>query len=180
MTGELARERLELWPPGEAGAAVDWAPGPGDVLFLAGVDWRYLAGAGLEALPNPRINLIQHVRHAHEGSELYGYLAYKAIRVCVSREVADAIRGTGRVNGPVVAIPNGVEMLSVRPCGGVAEAARRSVVIAGYKEPQLAKAVAAGLAAANLEHLALTEFRARREFLELLGGSRVAICLPRG
>ena len=69
---------------------------------LAGVDWRYLAESGLESLPNPRINLIQGVRHAHEGTEFHRYLAHRAIRVCVSREVADAISATERVEGPIL------------------------------------------------------------------------------
>ena len=40
-TETLARERLELWTPGDAGTAADWAPRPDDLLFVAGVDWRY-------------------------------------------------------------------------------------------------------------------------------------------
>ena len=94
-TETLARERLKLWPPGDAGAAADWEPRPEDLLFVAGVDWRYLTTGGFDALANPRINLIQHVRHAHAGTELYGYLANRAVRICVSQEVADAITATG-------------------------------------------------------------------------------------
>lgn len=178
-TGALAAEREELWPPGAAGAAGRWAPEPDDVLFLAGVDWRYLYGEGLGKLPNPRINLVQHVRHAHEGTELYGYLAHRAVRICVSREVADAIGGTGRVNGPVVAIPNGMERMPIMDCAGVAEPKRNQVLIAGYKEPGLARALAGRLSSMGIEHLLLTEFRARDDYLDLLAKSRVAVCLPR-
>ncbi|MDE0367565.1 MAG: sulfotransferase domain-containing protein [Gammaproteobacteria bacterium] len=178
-TETLARQRLELWPPGDAGAAADWAPRPDDLLFVAGVDWRYLAAGGFDALPNPRINLIQHVRHAHEGTELYGYLANRAVRICVSREVADAITATGRVNGPVLTIPNGIEAFSIRTFAGAAGSERRPVVIAGYKEPVLAKSLSDRLAALGIEHTLLTEFLAREKFLERLAGSRVAVCLPR-
>ena len=58
----LARERRRLWPPGAGAVAEGWEPERGDVLFVAGVDWRYLAENGLEELPNPRINLVQGVR----------------------------------------------------------------------------------------------------------------------
>ena len=92
----LARERQRLWPAGDGIMARRWEPADRDVLFLAGVDWRYLFGSGLEALANPRINLIQHVRHAHENTELHRYLSERAIRICVSQEVADAISATGR------------------------------------------------------------------------------------
>ena len=64
-----ARERQRLWPAGDGIMARRWEPADRDVLFLAGVDWRYLFGSGLEALANPRINLVQHVRHAHENTE---------------------------------------------------------------------------------------------------------------
>ncbi len=175
-TGALARERADLWPPGDAGVAGRWTPGIGDVLFVAGVDWRYLAAQRLETLLNPRVNLVQGVRHAHPGTELYGYLAHRAVRICVSGEVADAIGGTGRVNGPVLTIPNGIDLV---PDAAAARAAkRRAVLIVGYKAPQLAQAVAMRLAAANIDHLALTEFRAREAFLTLLAESSVAVCLP--
>ena len=178
-TQALARQRLELWPPGDEGAAMRWAPGEDDVLFVAGVDWRYLADGSFDALPNPRVNLIQHVRHAHEGSELYGYLAYKAVRICVSQEVADAISATGRVNGPVLAIPNGIEALAAGQFGGASESERRPVVIAGYKEPALARKLAGCLEERGVAHLLLTDFLERAEFLEMLAGSRIAVCLPR-
>ena len=178
-TEALAGERLELWPPGDAGAAADWAPRPDDLLFVAGVDWRYLAAGGFDALPNPRINLIQHVRHAHEGTELYSYLANRAVRICVSQEVADAITLTGRVNGPVLTIPNGVDTLSVKTSAGVPGSERRPVVIVGYKAPDLARSLARQLAVMGIEHVLLTEFLARKKFLEFLAGSRIAVCLPR-
>lgn len=178
-TETLDRERLELWPPGDAGTAANWAPRPDDLLFVAGVDWRYLAAGGFDAVPNPRVNLIQHVRHAHKGTELYGYLANRAVRICVSQEVADAIAATGRVNGPVLTIPNGIEAFSVQTTADAAGSESRPVVIAGYKEPGLAKSLADRLVAMDVEHTLLTEFLAREKFLELLAGSRVAVCLPR-
>ena len=52
-------------------------------------------------------------------------------------------------------------------------------VVVGTKEPALARAVAEGLTAAKIEHLTLSTFRARQEFLDLLAGSLVAVCLPR-
>ena len=94
-----ARERGGLWPAGNGVMVERWEPANRDVLFLAGVDWRYLYGSGLETLANPRTNFVQHVRHAHDGTELYRYLSERAVRICVSQEVADAISATGRTNG---------------------------------------------------------------------------------
>ena len=146
------------------------------MLFLAGVDWRYLAECGLESLPNPRINLIQGVRHAHEGSEKHRYLAEKAIRICVSREVADAISSTGRTLGPILTIPNGTELTPVEAAN---RARPRPVTIVGYKRPELALALSGRLDEERIaRHPPATEFLERRLFLDRLAESRVAVCLP--
>ena len=178
-----ARERALLWPTGEHAAASQWAPGPRDLLFVAGVDWRYLARSGLRDLATPRINLVQHVRHAHEGTELYGYLSERAVRICVSREVAEAIGATGRTTGPVLTIPNGTDApLCGRAPDGVPagyETRPVAVTIAGYKSPDLARALSGRLHAARIEHRLLTDFLDRDAFLALLAESRVAVCLPR-
>ena len=190
-TAALARERSQLWPPGEAGAAARWTPGRDDVLFLAGVDWRYLAAQGLDALPNPRVNLIQGVRHAHD-TELYGYLAHRAVRVCVSKEVADAIKSTGQVNGPVFAIPNAVDVRFQGPTrrglgwrSGLKPwaLARRhlqppTTTIIGYKRPDLAQALSHRLNRAGVRHRLLLSFLPRHQFLATLVASSVAVCLP--
>ena len=180
----LARERRQLWPAGEQGVGMRWEPEHRDVLFLEGAsDWPYLIKSGLETLTNPRINLIQHVRHAHEDNVRYRYLAERAVRICVSQEVADAISATGRTNGPVLTIPNGIDVAPVGldgkglPAGY--EKRCRSIVIAGYKSPDLARGLSERLDAERIEHLLVMEFLERSTFLDLLANSRIAVCLPR-
>ena len=152
------------------------------MLFLAGLDWRYLGGSGLVDSANPRINLIQHVRHAHAGTELYRYLTRRAIRICVSQEVADAISATGRTNGPVLTIPNGIDVTPFEWTGDGSPAGfgnrRRPITIVGYKSPVLAQALSEMLDAARIEHLLVMEFLDRDTFLGLLTESRIAVCLP--
>ena len=178
-----ARERGRLWPAGDGVMAERWEPAGGDVLFLAGLDWRYLKQSESSADANPRINFIQHVRHAHEGTELYGYLTEKAIRICVSREVADAIRATGRTNGPVLTIPNGTDVTPFDSAGEDSPAGfderRNPITIVGYKRPDLARSLSERLDAAGIEHLLVSEFLDRKQYLELLCESRAAVCLPR-
>ena len=176
------RERARLWPSEECAAADRWAPGRRDLLFLAGVDWRFLKRSGLENLSNPRINLIQGVRHAHECTELYGYLSERAVRICVSREVADAVAATGRATGPVFTIPNGIDVALCErsedgsPAGY--EARRQGVTIAGYKRPDLARGLSERLHMGHIDHRLHTDFLERNTFLALLGESRVLVCLP--
>lgn len=179
--GSLARDRRWLWSARDA-AAPKWRPEPRDLLFIAGTDWRYLAERGLEALPNPRINLIQGVRHADTASDLYAYLSKKAVRICVSPEVADAVSATGRIKGPVLTIPNGVDLSPFDPAedGSPAgyERRRQPLAIIGYKRPDLAWSLAERLDAESIPHLLLVKPLDRRAFLALLAETRVAVCLP--
>ena len=175
-------DQHRLWPPRKGAYAEHWRPSRPDILFLAGLDWRYLIDNGLDALPNPRINLIQHVRHAHEGTELHGYLEHKAVRICVSEQVADAIRATGRVNGPVYTIANGIDAspLAVlrRQAATLRPAKRRFLLVVGYKQPELAKALAEHLRDAQVPHRLLLDFVPRRKFLAALASAEVTVCLP--
>ena len=183
VDASLLGERGRLWPAGVEETAPCWKPEPGDVLFLEGAsDWPYLIDNGLETLPNPRINLIQHVRHAHADNVRYRYLSERAIRICVSQEVADAISATGRANGPILTIPNAVDVMPFEPGtdGSPAgyDARRQAVTIVGYKSPGLARELSERLDAERTGHRLLTEFLDRDTFLGLLTDTRIAICLP--
>ena len=175
-TPELLRERDSLWPLAPDEAADDWAPAAEDVFFVAGTDWRYLLATGLDRLPNPRLNLVQGVRHAQRGSELRTFLPQPAIRICVSPEVAAAVAATGEANGPVVTIPNGTALLPSPP--GAEKRDPRSVVIVGYKQPALATALAERLRQLGIAHRLLTQFLPREHFVEALTTNAVAVCLP--
>ena len=178
----FARESQRLWPSGESAPPERWEPVEGDLLFLAGLDWQYLFGSGLDGLSNPRINLVQHVRHAHEGTELHRFLAEPAIRICVSQEVADVIAATGRTRGPIVTIPNGIDVTPFEPADDGSPAGFESrpfpVTIVGYKRPDLARSLATRLDVAGVEHRLCTEFFDRGRFLDVLAESRIAVCLP--
>ena len=153
------------------------------MLFLTGGDWRYLYQRGLDGLANPRVNLIQAVRHWNEGPGHYRYVTERAIRICVSEEAANAISATGRANGPVLTIPNGTELVPFNSIEDGSPAGFdercRPVTIVGYKRPDLAQGLSERLDAACIEHLLAPELLDRSAFLELLGESRIAVCLPR-
>lgn len=172
----LLRERAALWPLGPGESKPEWTPSPRDVLFLAGTDWRYLLAKGLDALPNPRLNLIQGVRHVDAGQELRTYLPQRAIRICVSPETAAAVADTGEANGPVLTIPNGTDVALPPPAPGL----RRlwQAIIVGYKEPALASALAERLVRQGVPHRLLGTFLPRQRFLEALRAAPVAVCLP--
>ena len=174
-----ARQRRQLWRAREEELVADWTPRRGDVLFLAGTDWRYARARGFDAGDNPRINLIQGVQHARKGTRLHGYLARRAIRVCVSAEVAAAIAKTGLARGPLVTIPNGLDLGALPVERETPVANRQSpVLVVGYKRPDLANELAARLGQEGIAHTTTTGFLERPKFLRLLAQSPVAVCLP--
>ena len=67
-----------------------WRPSEAAALFIAGLDWEAVP----DPSPMPVINLIQGVRHADEGDPRRAFLARPAVRICVSDEVAAAIKST--------------------------------------------------------------------------------------
>lgn len=182
LNAVLAAERRRLWPVGSIDGVAGWTPAEDDVLFLAGTDWRYLTALELDGTHHPRINLVQHVRHAEPDTELWSYLPRRAIRICVSAEVADAIAETGRPRGPVVAIPNATELppWDWGDAAGCAawEGRPRPVAVVGYKRPELAAALSERLRRDGVEHDVLARVLERGSFLAQLAETRVAVCLP--
>ena len=166
-----------MLPPGNpwealgSPASVAYAPADYDYIFLAGMDWQqYLPHAHLR---KPVINLIQHVRHADPAQPMYPFLAEPAIRICVSEEVAQAILATGRVNGPVYVIANGLELPELAPVPKTIDA-----LVLALKQPPLGAEVAAALSAQGYSVTRVDELIPRGELLQLMNASRLGIVLP--
>jgi hypothetical protein len=154
------------------GSPDDVEPG---ALFVAGRDWQRLDKLGLLDRELPILNLIQHVRHAEEWSIQARYLGRKAIRLCVSAEVADAVKAAGSV-GPLVIIPNAVDI----PPLATAHPHERptDLLIAGLKQPVLAGRAAERLASPLRTLEVLTDHLPREDFLEAMRRARVTLFLP--
>jgi glycosyltransferase involved in cell wall biosynthesis len=157
----------------------DWKPDGADVLFVAGKDWKHLAGTIPANGGKPVINLIQHPRHADTRDQLHVFLTNRAVRICVSQQVADAINATGRVNGPVVVIPNGAnikELVAVPPN----QQRPTDVLICGLKAPDLARRLDKRLRQdENVRVTPLLDWTRRPEYLQQLGRAKIVVTLPR-
>jgi hypothetical protein len=154
---------------------MDWDPARADLLFLGGTDWRALKDHTFE---KPIINLIQHPRHAEPGSELRRFLRNRAVRICVSEEVAEAINATGEVNGPVFVIPNAVDLGDV-PEPAFLDQRKIDIFISGLKAPDLAHKVRDALADKAFTVECITEWMPRPEYFRHLNNARVTVFLPR-
>jgi hypothetical protein len=146
-----------------------------DALFVAGRDWQRLDELGMLERGIPVLNLIQHVRHGADWSIQWNFLNHKAIRLCVSQEVADAV-AEGGSHGPIVVIPNGVDVPIVFPdASGVRPV---DLLIAGLKQPAMATRVAKQLARTGRSIEVLTDPVLRGDFLDAMRRARVALFLP--
>ncbi len=144
--------------------------------FVAGRDWLMLdrhpdAGADV-----PIVNLVQHVRHADPKIDLFQFLSRKAIRICVSEEVAQALRDTGRTRGPLIVIPNGLDLESLPPLDGVTR--DTDVLIAATKQPKLGEKLKSHLARRGRRIDVLSAPLPRLDFLGRLRKARTTVFLP--
>ena len=144
-----------------------------DMWFVGGVDWLALDQIGPPGWGRgPVINLVQHVLHADPADIRYSLLSRRAIRICVSEEVADAISATGRVNGPVFTIPNGIH---VDGAGRPTADRDIDILVVANKVPRLGAYIASRLTGAGRTvGLARTTIP-RTEFLALLGRAGITV-----
>lgn len=156
----------------------NWEPDKADVLFLAGTDWRALPEPERLNFRKPVLNLIQHPRHAEAKSELRWFLRNRAVRICVSGEVADAIKATGETNGPVFTISNAIDLNCLPPTKPWNQ---RSIdlFICGLKAKDLAGDIQAAFADQNWRMKCLAEWAPREDFLTQISYAKVAVFLPR-
>ena len=167
------------WSVHREEALTIWEPEKADVLFLGGYDWRMISEAERARYGKPILNVIQHVHHADPAHPLSEFLPHRAVRICVSTEVQDAILATGRVNGPTVVIPNGIDLADLPG----RQARTTDWLVCGLKEgkSRVAKALGKRLAKAgdwgSVE--VLTKLMPRAEFLAAMARARRVVLLPR-
>lgn len=143
--------------------------------FVAGRDWQRMEALGLLDDERPIINLIQHTRHAGDWSIQSRYLGHKAIRVCVSAEVAQAVEAAGS-RGQTIVVPNSVDVPVVARSDD--DARTTDLLIAGLKQPEMALQAAAALRHEGRTLDVLTDHVPREVFLAKLRAARNVLFLP--
>lgn len=149
-----------------------YAPEVADALFIGGMDWLALSD-DVALSGKPVFNLIQHVRHGDPQHPLYAFLTRPAQRICVSAQVASAIRASGRVNGQVTVIEAALNLSQTAFAG-----ARESVFIDGIKQSELARELAAVLRAEGRKVVLCDHPMPRTQYLAAMAQARVAVTLP--
>ncbi len=174
-------DRNRVWLSGGHQRYQIWVPQKDDVFFIAGLDWIYLRQHDFQVLKNPKINLIQHVRHAYPDDPRRPFLKEKAIRVCVAPEVAAAISSTREVNGPVYVVENGLD-IDVLPeptfLKKIASRVTEKIVIVGYKRVAFARELSRKMLAEGIAHQLMVEQIPRDDFMSLLDEATCVIFCP--
>ena len=166
------------WFPIRDQALATWNAEQADIFFLAGMDWSVLSEAQRRSPPKPIINLIQHVRHADPREPLFRFLSHRAVRICVSEPVAEALRAAKQINGPLFTIPNGMDSDELPRQLKPWETRDLDILIVGIKQPALATEILGHFKTFDQRVEALTHSIPRPAFLELLSNARIALFLP--
>ena len=149
---------------------------PVDVFFLGGRHWPLAEQHPSWGPQTPVINFVQHVHHADEENDRYQYLTRPAIRICVAEEVSEALSATGLVRGPMIVIPNGIDMDDVLAQGdGEHEV---DILIAALKRPDLGVRLEERLSRPGRRVRLLTERLPRAAYLRELQAAKVTVFLP--
>ncbi len=161
------------WSEYRSRAFYEFHPDEYHFLFLAGMDWQdYLQ---VKKQDQPVINLIQHVRHADPDANVHPFLKEAATRICVSQQVKAAIDETGIVNGPTIAIPNGIDTDLLDEFSIDKEP--DSIYILGLKQPELAVQLEAAIGD-QFKVICHTEHVVREEVLKSMAESEISVLLP--
>jgi glycosyltransferase involved in cell wall biosynthesis len=150
--------------------------GQSDVLFLAGFDWLRLTESQRTHSAIPIINLIQGLKHSEPADTRSEFLKHKAIRICVSPQIREAIEASHKVNGPLYVIPNGIDR-SLIPAPSHHVDRPVDILVVAVKQPQLGHHLTLCLQRLGLQVKLLTEFLPRYEFLQCLNQAKVTVFL---
>ncbi|PIL21984.1 hypothetical protein P775_01420 [Puniceibacterium antarcticum] len=160
---------------GKQGVVKDYDPENAEILFVAGMDWTALAAhPGIEERV-PVVNLVQGLRHASPSNPLFGFLRRRAIRLCVSDQVAQALKATVLCNGPIHVIPNGIDFGLLPVSDGIVDC---DIFVSGSKQPRLASDLTARLQEQGYTVDCQIEHLPRSVFLTRMARTRVVVLLP--
>ena len=165
------------WHNDQTGVVRRWDSAAAEALFLAGLDWQQLSPEECTRPRRPIINLIQGFRHIRPDDPCYKFLEHRAVRICVSPELTHAVETTGRANGPIFTIPNGIDLLN-GPSQGSTATSKTDVLIAALKNPRLGRSLFNQLASSRYRIELFTAPLPRSEYLQHVANSEISLFLP--
>lgn len=147
------------------------------VLFLAGMDWQLLAPERRAGSEVPIINLIQGFSDTRSTAPLHQFISHRAIRICVSVEIQQALEATRAIEGPIFTVPIGLDLERLPPARSAEERDIDCIVLA-VKDPALGRSIAQRLRAERQRVLLVDRPLHRGELLKAIARARVTVHLP--
>ncbi|MFC4700056.1 glycosyltransferase [Glaciecola siphonariae] len=152
-----------------------YSPEGFDYVFLAGMDWRRYLPLQSNNAEQKRdapvvINLIQHVRHGDPKHPLHAFMKQKALRLCVSMAVKDAVEPYA--NGPCRYIRMG-HNIPVIPSSKTYD-----LYILANKRPAWGKEIADWAKGEGLNFLLHHRLMPKDEVLKAMANADISVCLP--
>ncbi len=171
FTPDSEYEDSEVWAEVPRGRIVrEIAINGYDTLFLTGKDWKLLPktykGKAI-------INLLQSLEQCDEAHWVFRYLKKPAYRICVSREILEAIRP--HVAEPAVVIRNGIPLELFHPAPNKNE---NTILIWARKQPELGERLFQTLQQRGRAVTLLRDYLPRAQFALRLSESDLFVCLP--
>ncbi|MDQ3693513.1 MAG: glycosyltransferase [Chloroflexota bacterium] len=176
FTARSRWDEMNPWLNAREYVVDDWRSLHVDVFFVGGRQWELAEQHPDWGDDSPVINFVQHVHHADVDNDRYQYLTRRAIRVCVAQEVSEALRQTGLVRGPLLDIPNGIDIGDFPPKDD--DGPEVDVLIAALKRPDIGLRLRDRLEQPGRRIHLLTERLHRSEYLRQLQAARVTVFLP--
>jgi hypothetical protein len=175
--------RLMILPLGTWNAALDDYLDSRDVsndvgdpdIVLLSREWDEFDALGLCRQDCCVINLIQHTNYGIPGSPEYESLARPALRISLSSEFTQLLKTFPHLSGPLVTSPAAVDIrVPERPY----QDRNWDVVVAGAKNPDVARSVADRISKTVASVKCLTERMPRSDYLSQVSSAKVLVALP--
>lgn len=176
FTARSRWDEMNPWLNARQYVVEDWRSLPVDVFFVGGRQWDLAEQHPDWGPDTPVINFVQHVHHADPNNDRYAHLSRRAIRICVAEEVGQALKETGIVRGPLIVIPNGVDLGEFPPRAD--EEHSVDVLIAAVKRPEIGVRLQERLERPGRRVRLLTERLHRLKYLHQVQAARVTVFLP--
>jgi hypothetical protein len=149
-----------------------------DVIFLAArSDWLVLDASQRAHSPVPIINLIQGFRHVKPQEQASRFVANRAIRICVTPELEQALQSAGGATGPIFTVPIGLDLESL-PAPPEPRDRDIDCVILAVKDRRLGRSLARDLERAGHSVLLIEDLLERERLMSAIARSRVSVHLP--
>lgn len=149
-----------------------------DIFFLnSGKDWlRILKHINIPST-TPIISPVNHFKAVNPHHPAYSLLSKKAVRICPSPELFEAIKNHPNTNGPCLYVPNGVHVPPEFQYSKINK--EIDVLIIGQKNPIMANQLLGQLSHLDLNVRCLDSWVDKYDFHHNLAKSKISIHLPK-